>query len=59
MMEKVMLVHIIWLEDIGSKLKSFRAQVFDHFLVHLAFNSLPDQSGQLKFTYNASRESGS
>lgn len=48
--------HIMKLTDIASKLKSLDVVISDSFLVQLAISSLPKEFGQLKVTYNSSRE---
>ncbi|GAV84021.1 UBN2 domain-containing protein [Cephalotus follicularis] len=48
--------HNMKMFDMVSKLKSLDVVISNSFLVHLALNFLPLQFGQLKVTYNASRE---
>ncbi|XP_017185958.1 uncharacterized protein [Malus domestica] len=48
--------HILELLDIGAKLNALKVPMSDHFLVHVALKSLPNEYSQLKSTYNEQKE---
>ncbi|XP_068304234.1 uncharacterized protein [Pyrus communis] len=48
--------HILELLDIGAKLNALKVPMSDHFLVHVALNSLPNEYSQLESTYNAQKQ---
>ncbi|XP_070681652.1 uncharacterized protein [Malus domestica] len=48
--------HILKMADLALKLKDLEVVVTDQFLVHMALNSLPAKYGQLKVSYNTSKD---
>ena len=48
--------HILKMADLAQKLKDLEVAVTDQFLVHMALNSLPTKYGQLKVSYNTSKD---
>ena len=48
--------HIMQMRDIAAQLKTLEVEMFDFFLVHYILNTLPQQCGPFKISYNTHKD---
>ena len=48
--------HVMEMRDIAAQLKTLEVDMFDTFLVHYILNTLPQQYGPFKISYNIHKE---
>ena len=48
--------HIMEMRDIAARLKSLEIEISESFLVHFILNSLPQEYGPFKISYNTHKE---